>query len=130
MPTREERRGIIMDTSEQYMKMCEKAEEIQGLRDTSHRGFPTPCFSYHENDVWFNPVDNKPAIWLPRFDQLQEMLDTEEIEPNLIPYDKLFHFTSWVRVEDVPFTSMEQLWLAFIMKEKFNKVWDGEIWIT
>ena len=24
--------------------------------------------------------------------------------------------------------SMEQLWLAFVMKEKFNKTWDGEKW--
>ncbi len=28
------------------------------------------------------------------------------------------------------FTSMEQLWLAFVMKEKYNKVWDGEEWIN
>jgi len=27
------------------------------------------------------------------------------------------------------FTSMEQLWLAFVMKEKYQKVWDGNGWI-
>lgn len=26
------------------------------------------------------------------------------------------------------FTSMEQLWLAFVMKEKYNKTWDGNEW--
>jgi len=26
------------------------------------------------------------------------------------------------------FNSMEQLWLAFVMKEKFDKVWNGEDW--
>jgi len=25
--------------------------------------------------------------------------------------------------------SMEQLWLAFVMKEKYNKIWNGENWI-
>lgn len=28
------------------------------------------------------------------------------------------------------FDSYEQLWLAFVMKEKYNKVWDGEKWQT
>jgi len=27
------------------------------------------------------------------------------------------------------FHSMEQLWLAFVMKEKYNKVWNGSDWI-
>ena len=25
--------------------------------------------------------------------------------------------------------SMEQLWLAFVMKDKYKKVWNGEDWI-
>jgi hypothetical protein len=25
--------------------------------------------------------------------------------------------------------SPEQLWLAFVMKEKYNKVWNGEDWV-
>jgi len=27
------------------------------------------------------------------------------------------------------FTSMEQLWLAFVMNEKYNKVWNGKDWM-
>ena len=27
------------------------------------------------------------------------------------------------------FSSMEQLWLAFVMKEKFDRVWDGDKWV-
>ncbi|TES89947.1 MAG: hypothetical protein E3J87_11075 [Candidatus Cloacimonadota bacterium] len=30
--------------------------------------------------------------------------------------------------ESYPFTSMEQLWLAFYMWEKHEKTWDGEKW--
>ena len=28
------------------------------------------------------------------------------------------------------FISMEQLWLAFVMKEKYSKQWNGKEWIT
>ena len=28
------------------------------------------------------------------------------------------------------FTSMEQLWLAFVMKEKYNKTWNGKDWVS
>ena len=27
-------------------------------------------------------------------------------------------------------SSMEQLWLAFVMKSKYNKTWNGEDWIN
>jgi hypothetical protein len=26
------------------------------------------------------------------------------------------------------FNSMEKLWFAFVMKEEYNKTWDGEKW--
>jgi hypothetical protein len=73
-------------------------------------------------------------IWLPRQDQLQEMVkstfptgillnnfyqwfrDTGDKMP-LLPYDRFFN------------QSMEQLWLAFVMKGKYSKVWNGEDWI-
>lgn len=74
----------------------------------------------------------KHIIWLPKQDQLQEMISSEwykiwNIQSHFMkfaggeypfyPYCSLSHFHS-----------MEQLWLAFIMKEKFNKYWDGKNW--
>ena len=41
-------------------------------------------------------------------------------------------FTEWVEVNAAYVTSncsMEQLWLAFVMQEKYKKTWDGEKWI-
>ena len=32
------------------------------------------------------------------------------------------------RENELLIKSWEQLWLAFVMKEKFNKIWDGEKW--
>lgn len=37
------------------------------------------------------------------------------------PYGELQYFIEGI--------SMEQLWLAFVMKEKFNKTWNGEDWL-
>ncbi len=71
-------------------------------------------------------------IWLPRQDQLQAM-----IEPS--PSEFMCEFTEWYYKHDelVPigintyceqFKTMEQLWLAFVMKEKYSKQWNGEEW--
>lgn len=117
----------MMDTSEQYIKMCEKAGEIQ-----EKATYPLGAF-YHENDlVICNMGDyyhqtkgsNIPGyIWLPQQDQLQEMLGN--VDESYRVFRKWLD-TSWVKKILV---SWEQLWLAFVMKEKFGKVWDGEDWI-
>ncbi len=41
-------------------------------------------------------------------------------------------FYDWSRSKSAylqDFTSMEQLWLAFVMHEKHGRVWDGEKWV-
>ena len=65
-------------------------------------------------------------VWLPRQDQLQEMV-LPMFERNC----------RWMLEECYKFItppyfpqleSMEQIWLAFIMKEKNGKIWNGEDW--
>ena len=74
-------------------------------------------------------------IWLPRQDQLQEMVDKNE-DPIVLSC----RFTKWVTgltclyseswgERDPHNWSMEQLWLAFVMFEKYGKVWSGTEWI-
>ncbi|KKN71485.1 hypothetical protein LCGC14_0420640 [marine sediment metagenome] len=77
-------------------------------------------------------------IWLPCQAQLQEMV---KYFHNLPPaeyssrgqlevfwqfVDDNWHDYLWA-MSDEP-VSMEQLWLAFVIKEKHNKVWDGDTW--
>ena len=121
-----------MDTSETYIKMCAKAEKIQqgwGLFDGD--------FIYY-TDVWkqFSGVSVYPAInqfrstyiWLPRQDQLQEMLKVKGVP---IPSVAWVGYLLCLLQYDVGLkcTSMEQLWLAFVMRERFGKVWNGETWV-
>ena len=124
-----------MDTSETYIEMCEKAEEIQGRElvdgDWYATVFRDGVFLVYPHDAWDIPYyrhHRVECVWLPRQDQLQEMVDLPS------PLHMLEHLNSWIMTEvrgtnPALLTSMEQLWLAFVMKEKYGKVWgDGE-WV-
>jgi len=129
-----------MDISPEYVKMCEKAEEIQEL---------TPNYTtFHKPYILSGEESNSPFvitasatevfacekggecknIWLPRQDQLQEMLGKplNELLDSFLEWEDDAYFL--LRKRD-RFTSMEQLWLAFVMKEKYGKTWDGENWV-
>lgn len=130
-----------MDTSETYIKMCEKATELQEVWDIRFGDFH--C-GKGETEVLL--LINRPedrgndyiiksfGIWLPRQDQLQEMVQTTN-EYNLAEMEMRFHewcvspLTVYTQTHK-HLTSMEQLWLAFVMKEEYNKVWNGEGWVS
>ena len=69
---------------------------------------------------------------IPHQDQLQKMCD---LETNQEIYYSTDHYWITERGEeasgdDVCGRTWEQLWLAFVMKEKFNKVWKDGKWNT
>ena len=106
-----------MDTSENYIKMCWKAQEIQNTlpRNTDEAGE-----SYIDGTTYIlkYSAEYKTIVWLPRQDQLQEMIGSipgnYKLEPNS-------GYWAWAFAK-----TWEQLWLAFVMKEKFNKTWNDE----
>lgn len=116
-----------MDTSETYIKMCEKAEP--------DLIFQTPRLLEDTHNYWASRGFGIPSlhpVWLPRQDQLQEMvggfeagfIDWREWKKNIYP-----SFGGYTNpFSKLGFTSFEQLWLAFVMKEKYDKVWNGERW--
>lgn len=60
-----------------------------------------------------------------RQDQLQEMVIGEyHYEPVASLLDDFEHWRDIYGHNSL--TSMEQLWLAFVMKKRWGKVWDGE----
>ena len=68
-------------------------------------------------------------IWLPRQDQLQEMVQKEYEEGWRLAQ----RFSEWLTVQQItPINkwSMQQLWLAFVRKENHNKVWSDEGWVN
>jgi len=128
-----------MDFSKQYIKMCEEAKEIQNfwephiddyVYDENGKSWAGSCI-YVLGNEWAWIEGNKDfyeykkqhkVIWLPRQDQLQAIITTNKyFRFSLI--ELFYHFAN----KNIPkFTSMEQLWLAFVMYMKYNKIWDNE----
>ncbi len=108
-----------MDTSKKYIKMCEKAEEIQ--RRWEHiQGdfyFDGANKKVKNKNTTFKLAENYPCIWLPRQDQLQEMIGEEW-------WKILGDFVDYITSIHPSVESFEQLWLAFVMWEKYQKVWN------
>jgi len=163
-----------MDTSETYIKMCEKAEEIQRewkpkigdwvkvinkvewdayklCADTGEIvvvlgidkkfGSDEPIIGdvanvglYPESSwLGFNSTPRDNLVWLPRQSQLQEMIDWKgfdiSIDWHSLPC-KFYWAKDPLETQGVNGDSMEQLWLAFVYKEKYNKVWNGTDWVA
>ena len=132
----------MMDTSKEFILMCEKAVEIQKewkyelgdfIRET---GFGNVMII---NAVCEALKKTKHLhTWLPRQDQLQEMVYKIPRKDTLLEFwgtwiDRFEEFRESPCAErfdggNLFLKSMEQLWLAFVMKEKYNKVWDGKEW--
>lgn len=122
-----------MDISPEYIKQCEKAKEIQ---EACCRSLPLENLFFIKKLGALSLYDSErfqhdwysDRIWLPRQDQLQEMVKYRagdalhricEFHDIICPDWKYF----------LIFTSLEQLWLAFVMKERWNKIWNGKEWI-
>ena len=131
-----------MDCGEVYIKMCEKAEEIQTHKFEYGDWFAFPSNSKFSGCgvVTEQTINVCNVVWLPRQDQLQEMICPKQECLCSLTQD----FFRFVYEEDgrlplgknnlnaieAHYTSMEQLWLVVLMRKKYNKIWDGENWIS
>ncbi len=144
-----------MDTTEQYIKMCEKAEEIQELRPIQHYNRKThketpdlwkdgdwfsadgKIYTYGGDCYHLKQYDDEAPdlgsagycegdggyvdkiVWLPRQDQLQALsgLDWRSFDKKCLVYES-----------PALVTTKEQAGIRVVMKEKYNKTWDGEDW--
>jgi hypothetical protein len=111
--------------------------EKQLLRPFCDYGNPAEDFDYYENNI-------KESIWLPQQDQLQEIYG-EGME-YLSKSDNMFYkfltdFSCWITTTGGPrvfyqlhyknqFKCVEELWLAFTMYERYQKIWNGKEWIS
>lgn len=134
-----------MDTSSEYIAMCD-CDEVQsqwGYKegDWVHekkftRNPPSTtlfCLDRDIKDDYFGDnwatfeeqiedLKKSEAVWLPRQDQLQDMLQPIELH-ELLDICGEADGIMWEALHEYA-TSMEQLWLAFYMYEKHGKVWN------
>lgn len=129
-----------MDTSKEYIKMCKMAKEIQGFTNVARLELAGDfCTGTNKQGDFFNGI-----TWLPKQDQLQEMYsDFIRRELGVIHSEikqAFLDFSHWLNQQYLPkkftcvptncFDSGEKLWLAFIMQEQFNKVWNDKEWVV
>jgi hypothetical protein len=130
-----------MDTSKEYISQCD-CPEIQDLCNHEYgdrfavmREGSLQCLTYQERVRWSEELGCQPKyIFLPRQDQLQEMVIIDNNTLGLL--DKFHEYVTdlyykssendYLRILE---SSFEKLWLAFVMKEKFNKTWKAGKWI-
>lgn len=149
-----------MDTSGQYIEMCRKAVEVQELwkpniGDYCKTKLLKKCAVIIGIGFYRNPMitvlgigyTNRRTLksksgltWLPRQDQLQEILGSsckcELLWLHQIKY--LEPHANWCCdfAEDGPIETesyriiytWEQFWLSLVMHVKFNKTWKGKDW--
>jgi len=113
-----------MDTTKEYIKMCDCPEiQVQVGEYDEHN------YIHLGDDFGLGNLNDQ--VWLPRQDQLQEMIELVD-GVNYHFQDLNRHFSDWIKRHDCRWmhctASAEQLWLAFVMKEKYNKAWNGKEW--
>ena len=132
-----------MDTTETYIKMRSKAVPDLGHGTIAANPLPQGC----EDGIWVDKAGNWFIVrygvlycQLERQEQLQVMSDFGKFfKNNPVGMVKAMECRIEQKYEDeledrkwfnywYDCNSMEQLWLAFVMKENHNKTWDGEKW--
>jgi hypothetical protein len=98
-----------------------------------------------QQDLFYSELpESDNYVWLPRQDQLQKILANYYSEQDGMVYSSHYikvafiDFKAWldkqylnkpfVCVPTNCFDSGEKLWLAFVMKQKYNKEWRNDSW--
>ncbi len=134
-----------------YIKMCEQAEEIQkewGCKkgdwikyqneiivlkqghlnlEILEKDYELYVHRINQDDGLVYDEKGNYFIWLPTQEQLQEMVKDSWADPSIL----LAEFYGWQVFIYPKFKdeSITERWLAFVMKEKYSKIWTGEEWI-
>lgn len=106
----------------------------------------SPWAEYFDDTVDYD-TNIKNSTWLPRQDQLQELLKPkhQDIHKNTVAYAKGCHpngficmcisneFDKFINselqyIDYVCFDSFEELWLAYMMYDSYGKFWNGVEW--
>lgn len=82
-----------------------------------------------DNDLKWDDKAWKPKYgdYRPTQEELQEIIlkDNEGAPLILI----LGMFFNWAKVQKRIYLDFNELWFAFVVKEKYNKVWTGNEWV-
>jgi len=114
-----------MDTSKEYIEMCSGAVEVQDKLPRNEDENGKKWVDGSAYTIKYD-IETKRLIWLPRQDQLQDML----VKKYGGIFSVICRFCDWFQHEDYSGETItgEQLWLKFVMHELHGKQWDGSDW--
>jgi hypothetical protein len=121
-----------MDTSKEYIKMCEEASEIQLLWKHSIRNSGDWYYNKKLDKAYVvseEDQEDHQCIWLPTQDQIQKLIHIKWTHN----FTLLSHYCSRFTLDEMGYiTTFEKCWLVIAMVELHNKTWDvkKEKWIT
>ncbi len=141
-----------MDTSEQYIKMCDcpEIQEQWKVEEGDWVAFCGDVKAIADYEIWalekrelsdiecWNEVvvlmgghfvdhfmeARECFVFLPRQDQIQEMMGFHDFNFNQIEELRTFY-----EVTDIAWQTWEQLWFATYMHKCHKNNWDGKEWI-
>ena len=147
-----------MDTSKEYIKMCdcpEIQEQWKPIEGDSFSFLSEPKL-IKDYEIWalekrelsdieeWNKIIKTMGnhfvdhfveardcfVWLPHQDQIQEMMgkDYKNTLDMLCDFYAVITVDQPTGFQQMFEVSMEQLWLVFYMHEKHKKTWDGKQW--
>ena len=134
----------------QYIAMCD-TPEIQGqwepkVGDRIYSNI-LQGIKFVETNIFNSPLKSvmiKNSIWLPRQEDIQEMLTSlYTVDGMLADFDELWNDERWADKDSLAkpypgvqkgqgiwgiFHTIEQIWLALYIREVHKKTWSGKEW--
>ena len=137
-----------------FIKMCEKADDLQRLKNEDKQRYKRENY---EDTYYVVPYDEiiyrgmgipeptlgqcKKSWWVPNQRQMQDMI-AEDVEKYVDNTEKMkteekrkFVFVimidviyNWAKCHK-EFYTFDQIWLSYLMKYKYNKIWVDEEWV-
>lgn len=110
--------------------MHEAQWDILGNPQKSDRSEAIKWGKLQKSDDW---CEGKHWIRIPSQEDLQEMVkNRNKYVPALLKgfYEFVWNPQEYYRLGTFADWSMEQLWLAFVMKELYQNGWNGEDWVA
>lgn len=121
-----------------YINMCEKAKEIQksdinvGKRHFNNQDFVAYNFGEGLKVYVCAEVSRywqiEDLIWLPTQEQLQEMILTSKKYTDMFILNNLLSDFMIDNLDKENRVNMNEIWLAFVMEERWNKIWSDKQW--
>lgn len=138
-----------MDTLKEYIEMCRKAQKdidpkLKDINEGDTIFYNGQWGMYFKEQFWLEGTysNGDLIIWgreifkLYHQDQLQGMFTekdplklTKEFLSSISQTKRYPHPSGKSGYALQELTTHEQLWLAFVMKEKFNKIWNNKDWV-